>query len=234
MADKNDDKTSNEETDIDDEELELDVSKPKGNKMVMILLIVLIVLVLIIGGLGAWIFMSSDEKSTAVKKGDETSKSKDAGEVTEEAEKPKEPEVVENLEPLTYLSLTPEFVVNFAPGSNVRYLQIDLQVATRDKAALETLRTYNPVVRNDILVVISGQTYDDLKTIKGKEALQKKLLNAINNVINNANSGNNEGSGDETASEESPSEQTADTEHATEDDVSGPIENVYFLSFIMQ
>lgn len=196
----------------EEEELELDVNQPKGNKTTTILIVIIAVLVLVMGGVGAWLFLGSDD-----------------GDSADSAEKEEK-----DLGPLTYLTLVPEFVVNFGPGSKVRYLQVDLQVATRDEAALETISTYRPVLRNDILIVLSGVSFEDLKERSGKEALQKKLLNTINKVVASAGhvapAGENEAAAtaDEQATE-------ATTEHGADTQaVDGPIENIYFTSFIMQ
>ena len=187
-----------------DEELQLDVTQPKSNKLMIILLIVLIVLVLSVGGIGAWLYMS---------KGNEGGDSAEAhgGGATKE------------VKPLLYQTMVPEFVVNFGPGSKVRYLQVDLQVSTRDEKAIEAVNTYRPVLRNDILVLLSGTNYEELIQRSGKEALQKKLLNVINKIIVDAMSGHKK--------TEEGKEAPAHTENEV---VKGPIENVYFISFIMQ
>jgi flagellar FliL protein len=195
----------------EEEELELDVNQPKSSKMTTILLIVLIVLVLVMGGVGAWLFLAEDD--------DKKSDSDTDADAKEEIVR----------EPLIYLTLVPEFIVNFNPGSKVRYLQVDLQIVTRDEAALKTVSTYRPVLRNDILVLLSGVSFDELKERSGKEALQKKILNTINNVIVTA--------GQPVSKDEEGSEATNDTstDIATEDvNIKGPIENVYFTNFIMQ
>lgn len=190
-----------------EEELELDVNQPKGSKMTMILLIALIVLVLIVGGVGAWLFLGKDDGASpdSVKKTEKISG------------------------PVTYITLVPEFIVNFGSGSKVRYLQVDLQIATRDEAALQTVSTYRPVLRNDILVVLSGLSFEELKDRSGKEALQKKILNIINKVVTSAG---------HTAPPVPHGEdkEVKGTGHTTTQDehVNGPIENVYFTSFIMQ
>ena len=185
-----------------DEELELDVNQSTGNKMTTILLITLILLVLIMGGVGAWFYLGQDD-----------------GESSASAEKE-----VKVQGPLHYITMTPEFVVNFGPGSKVRYLQVDLQIATRDETALETVSTYRPVLRNDILVILSGLSFEELKSRNGKEALQKKLLNSINKIVVSAShtvsANDKKNDGSDTSSEST--------------DVKGPIENVYFTSFIMQ
>ena len=188
-----------------EEELELDVNQSKGSKMTTILLIVLIVLVLIIGGAGAWYYLVKADNA-------ESSGSANKEEV--------------ELGPLQYHTMTPEFVVNFGPDSKVRYLQVDLEIATRDEAALQTVTTYRPVLRNDILVILSGLSFDELKSRNGKEALQKKLLNSINKVVVAAS---------HTASDNNKKDDGHDSDTSSESThVKGPIENVYFTSFIMQ
>lgn len=191
-----------------DEELELDVTQAKSSKLTVILLVVLIILVLVIGGIGAWFFLSKDGD------GGESAETKDGAHAKE-------------LEPLLYQTMVPEFVVNFGPGSKVRYLQIDLQIATRSEKALAAVNTYRPVLRNDILVLLSGQTFEELSERSGKEALQKKLLNVINKIVVDAMKGHKKKEGADSHEEA----KSADSEKA---DVKGPIENVYFLSFIMQ
>lgn len=190
-----------------EEELELDVNQQKGSKTTTILLIVLIVLVLVMGGVGAWLLLGDD--------GGESSASNN--------------ETEEVLAPLTYLTLVPEFIVNFGPGSKVRYLQVDLQVATRDESVLQTVGTYRPVLRNDILVILSGVTFDDLKNRSGKEALQKKLLDSINKIVISAGQAALQSENEDENSTEENTEQVN-----PEEPVKGPIENVYFISFIMQ
>ncbi len=198
-----------------EEELELDVNQTKSSKTSIILIIVLAVLVINIGGIDAWYFLVKDDASSA------SAKKEKSAETEEKAKN--------DLGPLKYLTLVPEFIVNFGPGSKVRYLQVDLQIATRDEAALKTVATYRPVLRNDILVILSGLSFEQLQGRSGKEALQKNILNTINKVIiSSTNVASHEGN------EESESSK-AGVEDATKDEViDGPIENVYFTSFIMQ
>jgi len=191
-----------------EEELELDVNQPKSSKMMMILVVVLIVLVLAVGGVGAWLFLGKDDSASS-----------------HSVEKT-EPE----LGPLKYLTMVPEFIVNFGPGSKVRYLQVDLQISSRDEAALATVGTYRPVIRNDILVVLSGVSFAELNNRSGKEALQQKLLNAINKVVvstSHAAPHDKKKDGKDNSHDEHSSS-------SEDENVEGPIENVYFTSFIMQ
>lgn len=181
-----------------EEELELDVNQQTGSKKTVLIIVIAVLVLNLVGG-AVWYFLSGDDEGSSTSK-----------------------ETEKVLEPLTYLTMVPEFVVNFGPGSKVRYLQVDIQVSTRDEAALATVATYRPVLRNDILVVLSSVDFDVLKNRDGKEALQKKLLNTINKVVASAGQATNDDSNEKNI-------------NATEDViVKGPIENVYFTSFIMQ
>lgn len=202
----------------DEEELELDVNQTKGNKTTTILLIVLIVLVLVMGGVGAWLFMSKDGDSSNA-----SDKSQSADKTHTEDKKDEE------LKPLIYTTLVPEFVVNFGSGSKVRYLQVDLQIASRDQNATDIVNTYRPVIRNDILVLLSGLSFEELRMRDGKEALQKKILNTVNRIVADAmHSNTNHEAPDENATG------TAKGDGHQNEKVEGPIENIYFTSFIMQ
>ena len=200
-----------------DEELELDVAPKKSNKT-MIIVIVAIVLLNVIG-VGAWLFLSGGDDSSGAEEKVDTSKL-----------------------PLFYQTLTPEFVVNFGPGSKARYLQVELQIATRDQSALAVVATYKPVIRNDILILLSDVAFDDLNTLAGKEMLQKKILNTINRIVSEAlhatpaDGGKAESHAkNKDDSSHGDAEKSADGAHAEVIEmVEGPIENVYFASFIMQ
>ncbi len=192
-----------------EDELELDVNQSKGSKMTLILLIVLIVLVLIVGGVGAWLLLG--------KKGGEADSAEASHEATEKL-------------PIKYQTMVPEFIVNFGPGSKVRYLQVDLQIATRSDEALKVVNTYRPVIRNDILLLLSSTTFEELNNREGKERLQRRLLNVINrDVVANMHS-----SGKGKKHDSKKDHGGSDHGSGMEEKVEGPIENVYFTSFIMQ
>ena len=189
-------------------ELELDVEEAPKSKKKLIIAIVAAVLLLGGGGGAAWFFLSDSSDGSTEEEGKvETEKL-----------------------PVHYLTLVPEFVVNFGPGSRVRSLQVDIQIATHDEAALDIVATYKPVIRNDILVLLSGLSFDELSQESGKLVLQKKILNTINKVVIDARHVA------PVADEDADSEKDTDTaKNGTSDDViAGPIENVYFISFIMQ
>jgi len=83
------------------------------------------------------------------------------------------------LGPPLYLPLDPPFVVNFQADQLVRFLQISVQVMSRDQKTLDLLKNNDPVVRNDLLILLGNQKYTELSTPAGKEQLRTDALAAI-------------------------------------------------------
>jgi len=140
-------------------------------------------LVLAGGGVGAWLLLGGSNDTHHKKV----------------AEKPKEP-----VGPPLYLALDPPFVVNFEGDQVARFLQITVQVMTRDPATLEALKANDPVVRNDLLMLFTNQKYEVVSQRAGKEKLRSDALAAVRHVV--------EGAGGK-------------ADH---------IEQIYFTSFVMQ
>jgi len=85
--------------------------------------------------------------------------------------------------PPIYVEFDPPFVVNFEARGMVRFLQISAQVMTRDPATAELVKTHDPVVRNDLLLLFGSQTYDLLSTREGKEQLRNLALQSVVKVV---------------------------------------------------
>jgi flagellar protein FliL len=88
--------------------------------------------------------------------------------------------------PPLFLGLDPPFVVNFDAEQAVRFLQVAVQLETRDPATIELLKTNDPVVRNDLLLLFANQKYAQLSTREGKEALRSGALEAVRKVLASA------------------------------------------------
>src|SRR5215469_11225801 len=85
--------------------------------------------------------------------------------------------------PPLFLALDPPFVVNFDAEQAVRFLQIAVQLETRDPPTIELLKTNDPVVRNDLLLLFANQKYAQLSTREGKEALRSQALESVRKVL---------------------------------------------------
>jgi flagellar FliL protein len=68
----------------------------------------------------------------------------------------------------------------------VRFLQVTAQLMSRDPATIELLKTNDPVVRNDLLMLFGGQKYAVVSTREGKESLRAQTLAAVRKIVANA------------------------------------------------
>jgi flagellar FliL protein len=132
---------------------------PGRKKLVLIIAIAAVLLAG--GGIGAY-FMSQPSGKDAAHP--------EAGAATVQAE------------PI-YVALDPAFVVNFESNDLVRFLQVSVQVMTRDPAAVELVKRHDPVIRNGLLLLLSGQHYRTLSSTEGKEKLRQAALAEVRKVV---------------------------------------------------
>jgi flagellar protein FliL len=131
-----------------------------GKSKKKLLLIGALAITLIGGGVGGFLFWKSRTASHAA-----------------EAAKPKPPA------PLQFHALDPPFVVNFQGAQMVRFLQLDVRLASRESETLELLKSNDPVVRNDLLLLFGGQDANVLATLAGKEKLRADALAAVKRIV---------------------------------------------------
>jgi flagellar FliL protein len=106
--------------------------------------------------------------------------------------------------PAIYSKFDPPFVVNFQNKGMMRFLQVSIEVMTRDPATAELIKEHDPKLRNDLLMLLGGQTFETLNSREGKEQLRTEALKAVADVI------------------------------AAEGGKAENVEQLYFTSFVMQ
>jgi flagellar FliL protein len=93
--------------------------------------------------------------------------------------------------PALYVSLDPAFVTNFEADQAVRFLQISVEVMTHDAATADLIKSTDPAVRNDLLLLFGNQKYADIATREGKERLRAAALTVLRKDVE-ANGGHPE------------------------------------------
>jgi flagellar protein FliL len=88
--------------------------------------------------------------------------------------------------PPIYVALDPPFVVNFEAEQLVRFLQVTVQVMSRDPETVEIVKVNDPVVRNDLLLLLGNQHYETISSREGKEKLRQQALEAVRKVVTGA------------------------------------------------
>lgn len=85
-------------------------------------------------------------------------------------------------EPPNYVPLDPAFVVNLE-SDDTRFLQVQVQLMTRDAHAVDLIKLHEPRIRNTLLLLFSQQQQQDIATRAGKEKLQATVLAEIQKIL---------------------------------------------------
>jgi len=147
-------------------ENEVEDGEEKKSSKKMIIIIAVVVLLLAGGGAG-YFFMAGDP--TAPEEGEQIE------EVVEEEEEGANEEV--------YYELEKALIVNFPKGSGASLIQVSVSLLVKGQDTVEALKKHEPMIRNNLLMAISGQGAENLKTREGKEQLRTTMLDEITNVM---------------------------------------------------
>ena len=78
--------------------------------------------------------------------------------------------------------IDPPLVVNFEDGSAVRFLQISMEVMAKDQKGIDSVQRNIPLIRNNLLLLMSNRDYQSLMSREGKEKLRQEALMEIRSV----------------------------------------------------
>lgn len=81
-----------------------------------------------------------------------------------------------------YEALSPPFMVNFS-DSDIKLMKLAISLMAKDEQVISALKQHNPVIRNNILMLLSAQNPELLKTAEGKEQLQVEIQETVNKVL---------------------------------------------------
>ena len=131
-------------------------------KLKLIIVIVLALLLAIGVSVGAtWYFMHSAQ-------------SKPAAAVAQTAPAGKQPAIFE--------AMAPAFVANFNQNGRQRYMQVSITMLARNQADLDALKVHMPVIRNNLVMLFSGQDFATLASPVGQEMLRQKATASVQEV----------------------------------------------------
>jgi flagellar FliL protein len=81
-----------------------------------------------------------------------------------------------------FYAIDPPLVVNFEDGAAVRFLQITMDVMAKDQKAIDSLQKNMPLIRNNLLLLMSNRDYQSMMSREGKEKLRSEALAEIKAV----------------------------------------------------
>lgn len=192
-AGEKDAKGKGKDAEKEDVEAEEGDAKPKKKKPWLLIAVIALSSIVVLGGVigGTMFFMgrgaqkapaasakakAADENADTAEEGgdEEAAAAEGEGDGEEGDGKPK---------PATYVSLEPPFVVNFEGNSPARFLQINVEVMTRQPEYAEHIKKHMPVIRNNLVLLFGSQTHDKVNTLKGKEELRQLALTEVQKIL---------------------------------------------------
>jgi flagellar FliL protein len=81
-----------------------------------------------------------------------------------------------------YFAIDPPLVVNFEDGSVVRFLQISMEVMAHDQKAIDSVQKNIPLIRNNLLMLMSNRNYQTMMSRDGKDKLRQEALTEVRAV----------------------------------------------------
>lgn len=157
------------------EEKKEQTAAPKKKLPVMLIVIVLAV-VLVLGGAAAGYFLILAPKA----KGEGKAESGAEAQQEQVEKKGSEGGKEGGSGPMKMLD---PFIVNLADAQGQRYLKAVIQFEVDNPATDGEISGKLPQIRDEILMILSNKTFDDIATVAGKRMLKREISSAVNKYL---------------------------------------------------
>ena len=85
--------------------------------------------------------------------------------------------------PARYFAIDPPLVVNLSDNGAVRYLQVNVEVMARDEKVIQSVQQNVPLIRNDLVQLLSDRPPPELMSREGREKMRVEALSAVNAIL---------------------------------------------------
>lgn len=92
-------------------------------------------------------------------------------------------------EPARYFALDPPLVVNLSEDGAVRYLQVNVEVMARDEKIIQAVQQNVPLIRNDLVQLLSDRPPAELMSREGREKMRGEAQLAVNAILDRESGG---------------------------------------------
>ncbi|MFL0809566.1 MAG: flagellar basal body-associated FliL family protein [Agarilytica sp.] len=89
----------------------------------------------------------------------------------------------EIVKPAIYYPLKPPILVSFDARGRQRLLQAEITLLTRDAEVVAAIELHMPMIRNALVLLIGGRTYEEVQTAEGKEFLRVECLQELQRIL---------------------------------------------------
>jgi flagellar FliL protein len=148
-------------------------------KLPVKIIVIALAVVLVLGGAAAGYFVFAGHKGKSSGK-EETGKETKKEQVKEEGSKKGGGEgggVSGNMK------LLDPFIVNLADAEGQRYLKAVIELELDNPSAEGEIQGKLPQIRDEILMILSNKTFDDVSTTAGKRMVKREVAAAVNKYL---------------------------------------------------
>jgi flagellar FliL protein len=85
--------------------------------------------------------------------------------------------------PTNYVSISPAFVVNVTDGHRVRHMQVKAQLKLSSPDMASYIEQHKPAIQHEMVMLLSGKSAAELRTLQGKEKLRKDALTSLQKLM---------------------------------------------------
>ncbi len=144
----------------------------KKKKLILLVLVGLLLIGVSVGGtIAALKILAPPPPPMATEDGE-------GGELGEDGEPIPEP-----VKQAIYYPLKPAILVSFEGRGRQRLLQAEITLLTRDNDVIAAIETHMPMVRNALVLLIGGRTYEEVQTAEGKELLRVECIEELQRLL---------------------------------------------------
>lgn len=191
-----------------------------GKKKLMIIIGAVVLLLAVLGGGAAFYFKSKAAAAAAAE---------EEGGGSAAAHKEKKPKAAarDPKHPPTFVPLDP-FTVNLADRDAERYAQIGVSLELEDPKQADAIKAYMPVIRNNILMVLSHKSSAELLERDGKTKLAREIQRETARALGI------EVEDEDEEAEDKPEDTKKKKKKKKKVEVDLPVTAVHFSNFIIQ
>ena len=156
-------------------------AKKAANPLVLVMIASVVTAATVGGGLYFAMASKIEHAAAAASEAEEEATAEDGA--AKKKDKAKAKGKQEKKDPAVYVKLDPPFVVNFEAKGIMRFLQIQVELMTRDPQTVELLNQHEPMIRSNLLMLFGNQTFEKINSAEGKETLRTEALKSITDSL---------------------------------------------------
>jgi len=202
-----------------------DAAPKKGKKKLIIILAAVLLLAGVGGGAAVFMMKKNAAEQAAAEEGGDAE-----GDHAPKKKAKKEHKKADAHSLPVFVPLDP-FVVNLADRETDRFAQIGITLQVDDAKVAEEIKAYLPAIRNNILLLLSHKTSQEMLQVEGKEKLARQVLREAVRPMGFDLEDEDEAEAEAASAEPGKKKKKR---RAYDDPDDAPVKSVQFSSFIIQ